>query len=115
MNTSDFHRLFWHDGLINGVSYQIGQTGIASRVLSLSLYENNNCPERVTYEIYCLGVGDINMRLSTQDLKQNLFAGNISNGYLKERTLWIYLTDGIIEIPAENFDAKMSGKRVGTE
>lgn len=106
MSANDLNDLYWHDGNINSLSYEIGGAGSAAVILSVSLYTNDQSQEREPLEITCLGVGDVGLKLSTEELKQNMFAGNISNAYLKRKTLWIYFTDGIFEVTAKKFEVK---------
>ena len=98
--------LHWHDGMVRSVTYELGESGSAVLILSVNLFNNENSQERKQIKIRCFGAGRVNLGLSTKQLKQNLFAGNISNAYLKKDTLWVYFTDGMLEVSAQRFEAE---------
>lgn len=60
-------------------------------------------PRGEACQIKCDGVLRFNSTLDATELKNNMRAGNISDGYLKGNTLWVYFTDGLIEIHSKKF------------
>jgi hypothetical protein len=101
--TKILEKLFWHDGNLIDVSFTINKKGASSVQITALFYKDGQAKGRETYQIKCDGVSRVNCTLDSEELKNNMFAGNISNGYLKENTLWIYVTDGILEIHAKKF------------
>jgi len=41
--------------------------------------------------------------LDAGELRRNLFAGHIAQAYLKGDTLWVYFTDGLLQVRAQRF------------
>ncbi len=95
--------IFWHDGDLSGIAFDIDEKGKSTLRISARLYGNEQAPTRDLFEIICEGVMRFGSTLDAIELKNNKFAGNISNGYLKDRTLWLYFTDGILEVHARRF------------
>jgi hypothetical protein len=92
---------FWHDGNLIDVSLFIDKRGKSVVQLTALFYKDEQAPSRDTYQIKCEGVSRFNCTLDCAELKNNMFAGNVSSGYLKENTLWVYFTDGLLEIHAK--------------
>ena len=101
--TKPFDNFFWHDGNLIDVSFVIDKKGKSFVEVTALFYKNEQAPSRDTYQIKCEGVSRFNCTLDSEELKSNMFAGNISNGYLKENVLWVYFTDGLLEIHAKKF------------
>ena len=97
--------MYWHDGNLIEVSFHIDGNGESKLIVTGNFYENDQSPKRGEYKILCVDVTKHNLCLDVVELKDNIFAGNISNGYLKGNTLWLYFTDGILEVIAKNFEA----------
>ena len=95
--------LIWHDGNLLGISFTISAKGKSSVTVSVLLYGDDQASKREEFKIECEGVSRFSSSLDAVELKNNLFAGNISNGYLKDKTLWLYFTDGVLEIHAKKF------------
>jgi len=93
----------WHDGLLRGVSMTVDAKGTSITIISGLFYRTEQAKERTAYAVTCEEVSRYTCTLSIKELKDNAFAGNVSNGYLKGKTLWLYLTDGLIEIHAKKF------------
>lgn len=102
MNKS-LNDLFWHDGNLIDVTFSIGNKGRSVVQITALFYKDEQAPSRDVYQIKCEDVLRFNSMLDVTGLKDNLFAGNISNGYMKDNTLWIYFTDGLLEIHASEF------------
>lgn len=67
-------------------------------------YKDEQALDKESYQIKCEGVSKFNCTLdAAAELKNNMFAGNISNAYLKENTQWVYFTDGLLEVHAKKF------------
>jgi len=98
-----FDQLFWHDGNLLGVSFSIDSKGKSSVQMEALFYKDEQAPRRDKYQIKCEGVSRFSCTLDGEELKTNMFAGNISSGYLKEKTLWVYFTDGLLEVRATRF------------
>jgi hypothetical protein len=101
--TKKLDDFFWHDGNLVDISFTIDKKGKSSVQLTGLFYKDDQAPSRATYHIKCGGVSRFNCTLDTEELKKNMFAGNISSGYLKENRLWLYFTDGLLEIHAKKF------------
>lgn len=101
--TRALNKLFWHDGNVIDISFSIDPKGKSIVLLSALFYKDEQAPKREAYQIKCEGVSRFNCTLDALELKNNMFAGNISSAYLKESTLWVYFTDGLLEIHAKKF------------
>ena len=93
----------WHDGNITALNYSIHKTG-ASLEINAQFYSTIESRERDKFTIKCTGVTRFNNVVDFEQIIDNLSAGSVSNGYVKENTLWLYLTDGIIEIHAKSIN-----------
>lgn len=96
-------KLFWHDGNLVDVLFIIDKKGKATLQITAQFYKDEQAPNRDNYQIRCEGVLRFNNALDASELKANMFAGNIMNGYLKDNTLWVYFTDGLLEVQAKRF------------
>lgn len=96
--------LYWHDGTLTEMSFTIDAQGRSTVKITPLLYRDERATSRDLYEITCEGVLRFNGALDAGELRDNMFAGHISNGYLKGNTLWIYFTDGVLEVHAQRFD-----------
>lgn len=101
--TKALDNFFWHDGNLIDVSFAIDKKGKSGVLVTALFYRDEQAPSRDTYQIKCESVSRFNCTLDSEELKTNMFAGNISSGYLKENTLWVYFTDGVLEIHAKKF------------
>lgn len=99
--TKALHDFFWHDGNLIDISFLIDKQGKSVVQVTALFYKNEQAPSRDTYQIKCDGVSRFNCTLDTAELKNNMFAGNISSGYLKDNVLLVYFTDGLLEIHAK--------------
>lgn len=90
--SKEFDNLFWHDGNLIGINFVIDSKGKSSLEIGALFYKDEDAQNRNAYIIRCNGVSRFNTTLDSAELKLNAAAGNISSGYLKENTLWIYLT-----------------------
>ena len=99
--TKALDNFFWHDGNLIDISFFIDKKGKSVVQLTALFYKNEQAPSRDKYQIKCEGVSRFNCTLDCAELKINMFAGNVSSGYLKENTLWVYFTDGLLEIHAK--------------
>jgi len=97
------NNLFWHDGNLVDVLFSIDKKGKSALQITALFYKDEQAPSRDAYQIKCEGVSRFNSTLDANELKDNMFAGNIANGYLKGSTLWMYLSDGLIEVQAKRF------------
>jgi hypothetical protein len=97
------NNLFWHDGNLVDISFNINEKGKAIVQISALFYKNEQAPSRDLYQITCEGIQRFSTTLDSPELKKNMFAGNISNGYLKDDVLWVYFTDGILQVHAKKF------------
>jgi hypothetical protein len=97
------NNLFWHDGNLLDALFSIDKRGTSFVKITASLYKDEQSSNRTSFQINCEGVSRFSSMLDANELKDNMSAGNISSGYLKENTLWIYLSDGLIEVQAKRF------------
>ncbi len=98
-----FNKLNWHDGQLASVSFSIDAKGKSTATVFASFYTDSETRARSECLILCEGVTRFSTSVDAEELKNNLFAGTISNGYVKANTLWVYVTDGVIEIHAKKF------------
>ena len=97
------HDLCWHDGNLVGIRLDTGTQGAAVAHISVLLYAGALTAIRHAYQIECQHVLRFESTLDVAELRNNAFAGNISNGYLKGNTLWVYLADGVLQVEAKKF------------
>jgi hypothetical protein len=95
--------VFWHDGKLGDITFSIDKKGISNVKITALISKNEQASSREHYQIKCEDVSYFNCTLDATELKKNMSFGNISNGYLKENTLWIYFADGVLEIRAKKF------------
>lgn len=101
--TQALNKLFWHDGRLLDIAFSIDAKGKSSVFLSALFYKDEQAPKRDAYQVKCEGVSRFTCTLDIAELKDNMGAGNISNAYLKEKTLWVYFADGLLEVHANKF------------
>ena len=95
--------LLWHDGNLISLALGLDKQGNATATLEITLYPDEQASNRQRWLIECQSVSRLHCTLDLAALKQNLGAGHISNGYLKDKTLWLYFSDGLLEICAKKF------------
>lgn len=93
----------WHDGNLVGISMGISVKGKCTVKVMANVYPSEQSPERTAVQIHCTAVSRFTSTIDVAELQNNQWAGNISHGYLKDKVLWIYFTDGFIEVRAERF------------
>ncbi len=99
----DIDEIYWHDGNLVDISIQIDNKGKSKLIVIANFYENEQSSKRSRYKLTCQDVVKSNLNIDMIELKDNMFAGNISNGYLKSSALWLYFTDGMLEVIAKKF------------
>jgi hypothetical protein len=77
--------------------------GVATVELYAYLYVDEQGPTRGSCRIRCEAVSEFNCTLDVEELRANMAVGNVSNGYLKGGTLWMYFCNGILEVRAKRF------------
>ena len=95
--------LLWHDGNLIALALGLDKQGNATVTLEIDLYPDEQARSRQRRLIECQKVSRFHSTLDLAALKQNLGAGHIANGYLKDKTLWLYFSDGLLEISAKQF------------
>ena len=95
--------LHWHDGNLVEVSFSVDAQGLSTAVLKALLYADGQAAQRQAHTIRCDGVSRFQCSVDADELRKNLFAGHIAQGYLKDSALWIYFTDGLLEVRAHRF------------
>lgn len=101
--SKSLNKLFWHDGSLIDATFGIDQKGKSSFRLTALFYKNERAKKREAYQIDCIGIIRFSGLLDATELKKNMFAGNIANGYLKDHVLWVYFADGVLEVHAKSF------------
>ena len=96
--------LTWHDGNLVDINSTFNKKGNATTTLIVALCKNNQSKKRNFYKIECQKSKKVIVSLDPKELKDNLTAGNINNGYLKKNTLYVYLFGGMIKITAKKFN-----------
>lgn len=81
----------------------IDANGASTVQITGNFYPTENAKVRTAYAVTCEEVSRHTCMLNVNELKKNVRAGNVSSGYLKDKTLWLYLTDGLIEVHAKKF------------
>jgi hypothetical protein len=95
--------LYWHDGNLTDLSFKVDAEGRSAVVLKALLYSDAQAPQRYSHEIRCEAVSIFQCTLDAGELRRNLFAGHIAQAYLKGDTLWVYFTDGLLQVRAQRF------------
>ena len=95
--------IWWHDGQLTGIAMDINAKGACTVRLFANVYPSEQSQARTPVQLTCKGVARFASTVDVAELKSNQRAGNISNGYVKGKTLWLYLTDGSIEVHARSF------------
>ena len=95
--------LLWHDGNLISLTLGLDKQGNATVALEIDLYPDEQARQRQRWLIECQKVSRFHCTLDLAALKQNLGAGHVANGYLKDKTLWLYFSDGLLEISAKQF------------
>lgn len=98
-----FDDFMWHDGILVDIIFSMNNKGNSLVKITALFYKNNQERDRQLYQIICESVSRFNTSIDSLELKNNLCAGNISNGYLKKNILRLYLLDGMIEVYAKKF------------
>ena len=93
--------LLWHDGNLIALALGLDKQGNTTVTLEIDLYPDEQARQRQRWLIECQKVSRFHCTLDLVALKQNLGAGHIANGYLKDKTLWLYFSDGLLEISAK--------------
>jgi hypothetical protein len=96
---------FWHDGQLHGIAFVVGAGGAASVRLSLSLYDDDQAPQRKQVVVLCTEVSRFSASVDVAELKDNARAGNIGDGRIEDGLLVLGLTGGTIEVAAKEFRA----------
>ena len=98
---SPIEGLYWHDGLLQGITLEPGEA--ATVVLSLALYQSSKAPARIPRRIACEGVSRLVTSVDLKELQDNARAGNVVDGELRGSSLWLRLTGGVVEVQAREF------------
>jgi hypothetical protein len=113
LSEKEFKRLdsiYWHDGILDDICFSMGKNK-GDIELKIRAYDNSQSPSRKRLKINFSGVLSCHISCDIGELLENLFAGNISNGYfkpsvsgkkLKSLTLHLYLCDGYFQITSKN-------------
>lgn len=103
----DIEKIEWHDGNLFEAKFETDYQGKSRIVIIAEFYkEPINAANRDRYIITCNKVISFHFNCDVEELFENESAGNISDGYIKENILRIYLCDGYLEIKAKRFNIK---------
>jgi len=97
--------LNWHDGNLLDFSYAMNSKGKTELILIFALYKNYDSERTLKVRVTCKKIKSFDINLDMDELKDNMLAGHIANGYIKDNCLWIYFMDGLIKIIADKFVA----------
>jgi hypothetical protein len=97
--------IFWHDGRLVAVSFDLDSRGAGSLKLALSLYASEQARDRAPVTVFCRGVSRFHTTLDVGELKDNARAGNVSDGESRPGKLLLNLTGGVIEVEAKEISA----------
>lgn len=97
------NKLFWHDGNLVDLSFSANGKAKSSLSITVLLYKDDQAPSRETYFVACNDVSKFCCTLDIAELRDNFGAGNISNAYLKNDILWVYFSDGLLEVSAKKY------------
>lgn len=103
MNLS-FDDLIWHDGHLMGLSTFMDKRAVATVRIQAMIYPRADASRRRLLEVTCQAVSRSASTLDMLELQRTHWAGNIVSGALKDGALWLYVTDGFIEVRAARFD-----------
>ena len=101
--TTTLDDLLWHDGNLISLALGLDKQGNATVTLEIDLYPDEQARSRQPWRIECQIVSRFHCTLDLAALKQNLGGSHIANGYLKDKTLWLYFSDGLLEISTKKF------------
>jgi hypothetical protein len=96
----------WHDGILESFVVDDSERHRGAVVtLNLALYHSESDKQRSKMRLVLEDVQAITTRLDFAELTDNRSAGSISYGYFKKGNsgskkivLWLYMTDGFLEI-----------------
>lgn len=95
----------WHDGLLESITISMSSINGITRCIDINvrIYITSDAIERSLTKLHFTDVENVVLNCDLLELQDNISAGNISNGYLKQtiqgqNLLRIYLIDGYIEI-----------------
>ncbi len=103
MNPSRFDELIWQNGHLVGLSTRLDKRSVATVQILAMIYPTADASQRRLVEISCQDVSRVSSTLDVIELRRNHWAGHISQGHLKDDALWLYVTDGFIEVRAQAF------------
>ncbi len=94
--------LYWYDGTLDDLSFQIDDRGASFRITA-RFFKDDRSKQRYVCQIHCDEVSRFNSTVKTSEMRENARTGNIAYGCLKGNTLWVHLTEGLLEIDAGAF------------
>ncbi len=100
----EISNLSWHDGILNGYTFNPNYEGVSEVIIHLELYpEQLHAKERDKFKIICKVVESFKLDTDIGELKKNKTFGNINHGEISEQLLKIELFGGVIEIKANEY------------
>jgi len=104
MNIED---LSWHDGILNGYSFNPNYDELSKITLDLELYpEQVHSKERKKLKVICENISSVKSNIDINVLKKNKNFGNINHGELTGSVLRIELFGGELVIEAKKFNVE---------
>jgi hypothetical protein len=108
MKNKDITKLYWHDGVITGLTFNPNYEGESEIILSLELFSDpEETSNRKQYQILCTSIKRFLATCNIFELNDNKGAGNILDGWVTDKVLFIHLFGGLIEIESEKYDIKI--------
>jgi len=100
----DIEILSWHDGILNGYSFNPNYGEENEITIHLSLYpEQIHSSERDSLRIVCSDIEWFKVDVNMNDLQENKFAGNINYGEVIGSILRIELFGGDLLVKASKY------------
>ncbi len=97
--------IVWHDGVLYGISLAFSDRKRMLQNMTVEVYvypDSDDATKRVYHKLVFKEVNTISINCDLAELKDNIGAGNISNGYAKKckngGCFRLYLIDGYIEV-----------------
>jgi hypothetical protein len=100
--------LYWYDGTLDHLAFQMDERGASFRITA-HLFKDDRSRQRQVCQIHCDRVSRFSTTLKTAEMRENAQIGNIAYGCLKGSTLWVHLTEGLLEIDAAAFHIVQTG------
>ena len=100
---------YWHDGQLQDLAFAM--TGPQGACLSLTVwcYPDERASTRERYRLECYALHRYICTLDVQQLTRQQRTGNIVQARFADDRLWLYFTEGLLEVQAGQFHLEALG------